>query len=95
MRKPGAPGTNEDLQEKLAANPTDAKNSGKVVQSLGTQLANALTLAARTAPAAPQALNDRPEVSQLPRIFRVRSYVVDKRDFSTHDSNVTEASQLS
>jgi hypothetical protein len=81
MRKPGAPETNEDPQEKLAANPTDAKNSGEVVQSLGTRLANALTLAARTAPAAPHALNDRPEVSQLPRIFRVRSYVVDKRDF--------------
>lgn len=37
----------------------DAQQSGEEVRSLSTQLANALSLAARLAPAAPQALEDR------------------------------------
>jgi hypothetical protein len=58
-RRPAAPGTDEDLCQDLADMTRDAQDSGEEVRSLRTQLANALTLAARAAPAAPQALDDR------------------------------------
>jgi len=95
MRRPAAPGTDEDPQEELAAITTDPKKSGEVVWSVRMQLANALTFVARVAPAAPEALDDRPVVSQLPRIFRVRSNTVEKLDFSTPDGYLTQARQLS
>ena len=50
-----APGTNQDLQQELDDMTRDARQSGEEVRGLRTQLANALTLAARVAPAAPQA----------------------------------------
>jgi len=54
-----APGTNEDLQQELDTMTRDARQSGEEVRDLRTQLANALMLAARAAPAAPQAPEDR------------------------------------
>jgi hypothetical protein len=59
LRRPAAPGTNEDLQQELDDMTRDARQSGEEVRGLRTQLANALTLAARAAPAAPQAPEDR------------------------------------
>jgi hypothetical protein len=59
LRRPPAPGTNEDLQQELDDMIRDALQSGEEVRGLRTQLANALTLAARAAPAAPQAPEDR------------------------------------
>jgi hypothetical protein len=59
LRRPAAPRTNEDLQQELDDMTRDARQSGEEVRGLRTQLANALTLAARTAPAAPQAPEDR------------------------------------
>jgi len=59
LRRPVAPGTNEDLQQELEDMTRDARQSGEEVRGLRTQLANALTLAARAAPAAPQAPEDR------------------------------------
>jgi len=53
LRRPPAPGTNADLQQELDDMTRDARQSGEEVRGLRTQLANALTLAARTAPAAP------------------------------------------
>jgi hypothetical protein len=59
LRRPRAAGTVEDLQQELDDMTRDARQSGEEVQGLRTQLANALTLAARAAPAAPQAPEDR------------------------------------
>jgi hypothetical protein len=59
LKRPAAPGTNEDLQQELDDMTRDARQSGEEVRDLRTQLANALTLAARVAPAAPQAQEDR------------------------------------
>jgi len=58
-RRPAAPGTKEELQEKLAMKTRDTQQSGQEVCGLITQLALALTLAARVAPAAPQGAADR------------------------------------
>jgi hypothetical protein len=57
--KPAAPGTTQDLRQDLADMTRDAQDSGEEVRGLRTQLANALTLAARAAPAAPQGPEDR------------------------------------
>jgi len=59
LRRPPAPGTNEELQQELDDMTRDARQSGDEVRGLRTQLANALTLAARAAPATPQAPEDR------------------------------------
>jgi hypothetical protein len=59
LRRPRAPGTYEDLQQELDDMTQDARQSGEEVRRLRTQLANALTLSARAAPAAPQAPEDR------------------------------------
>jgi hypothetical protein len=59
LRRPVVPGTNEDLQQELDDMTRDTRQSGEEVRGLRTQLANALTLAARAAPAAPQALEGR------------------------------------
>jgi len=53
LRRPPAPGTNEELQQELEDMTRDVRQSGEEVRSLRTQLANAFTLAARAAPAAP------------------------------------------
>jgi len=50
---------NEDLRQELADITQDAQQSGEEARSLRMQVANALMLAARTAPAAPQAPEDR------------------------------------
>jgi len=59
LRRPPAPGTNGDLQQELDDMTRDARQSGEEVRGLRTQLANALMLAARAAPAAPQAPENR------------------------------------
>jgi hypothetical protein len=59
LRRPVGPGTNEELQQELDEMTRAARQSGKEVRDLTTQLANALMLAARVAPAAPQAPEDR------------------------------------
>jgi hypothetical protein len=59
LGRPPAPGTNEDLQQELDNMTRDARQSGEEVRGLRTQIANALTLAARAAPAATQAPEDR------------------------------------
>ena len=59
LRRPPAPGTNEDLQQELDDMTRDARQSGEEVRGLRTQLANALMLAARATPTAPQAPEDR------------------------------------
>jgi len=58
-RRPTAPGTDKDMWQELADMTQDAQQSGEEARSLRTQLANALTLAARAALAAPQAPEDR------------------------------------
>jgi len=57
--RPAAPGTDEEVWEKLAVMTRDAWQSGEEVRGSRAQLANALTLASRAAPAAPQAPEDR------------------------------------
>jgi hypothetical protein len=57
--RPAAPGTDEDLRQDLADMTQDAQQSGEEACSLRTHLTNPLMLAARTAPAAPQGLEDR------------------------------------
>jgi len=52
---PAAPGTDKELRQELADVTRNAQQSGEEVHGLRTQLANALTLAARAAPAAPLA----------------------------------------
>jgi len=59
LRRPSAPGTNVELQQELDDMTRDARQSGKEVRGLRTQLANALTLATRMAPAGPQTPKDR------------------------------------
>jgi len=59
LRRPSAPGNSEELQQELDDMTRDARQSGEEVRGLRMQLANALTLAARAAPAAPQAPEDR------------------------------------
>jgi len=59
LRKPAAPGTSEELQQELDDMTRDARQSGEEFRGLRTQLANALMLAARAAPTAPQAPEDR------------------------------------
>jgi len=57
--RPAAPGTNEDLRQEVEAITQNARQSGEETRSLRTQLANALMLTPRVAPAAPQAPEDR------------------------------------
>jgi hypothetical protein len=59
LRRTVAPGTNEELRQELEDMTRDAHQSGEEVRGLRTQLVNALTLAARVVPAAPQAPEDR------------------------------------
>jgi len=59
--RPTAPGTDEELQQELADMTQDAQQSGEEARSLRLQLANAFTLAARVAPPATQAPEDRGE----------------------------------
>src|SRR5882757_755298 len=59
LRRSVGPATNEEIQQELDDMTRDARQSGEEVRDLRTQLANALTLAARAAPAAPQAPEDR------------------------------------
>jgi hypothetical protein len=59
LRTPSAPGTSEELQQKLHDMTRDERQSGEEVQGVRIQLANALTLAARAAPSPPQAPEDR------------------------------------
>jgi hypothetical protein len=59
LRRPAAPGTSEHLQQELDDMSRDVRQSGEEVRRLRTQLVNALMLAARGAPAAPQAPEDR------------------------------------
>ena len=56
--RPAAAGTDEELQQELEEMNRDAWQSGEEARSLRTQLANTLMLAARAAPAAPQAPED-------------------------------------
>jgi len=65
-----APGTNEELRQELADMTQDAQYSVEAARSLRTQLAKALTLAARVAQAAPQGpensgqmIADSPDIS--------------------------------
>jgi hypothetical protein len=58
-RRPAASGTDEDLRQELADITQDAQQYGEEACSLRMQLANALTLAGRAAPVAPQAPEDR------------------------------------
>jgi hypothetical protein len=58
-KRPGAPGTDEELRQELADVTQDPQQSGEEVRGLRMQLANALMLATRAAPAAPQAPEDR------------------------------------
>jgi hypothetical protein len=67
-RRPAAIGTDEQLREELEDMTQDARQSGEEARSLRTQLANALMLAARAAPAAPpedrgQKFPDSPDFS--------------------------------
>jgi hypothetical protein len=59
LRRPVAPGTDEELRKALHDMTRDAGQSGEEVGGLRTQLVNALTLVARVAPAAPQPPEDR------------------------------------
>jgi len=59
LRRPVAPGTDEDLRKELDDMTRDAWQSGVEVRGLRMQLANALTSASRAALAAPQAPEDR------------------------------------
>jgi len=72
LRRPVAPGTNEDLQQELDDMTRDARQSGEEVRDLRTQLANALTLAARAAPAAPQTRKTEVRNFPTPRTFQGR-----------------------
>jgi hypothetical protein len=58
-KRPAARGTDEDLRKKSTEMTQDAQQFGDQVRSLSTQFANALTLAARVATAAPQAPEGR------------------------------------
>lgn len=57
--RPVSAGTDEQLREDLLAMTQDAQQSGEEARGLRTQLANALTLAARMSPAASQTPEDR------------------------------------
>jgi len=57
--RPAAPGTNKDLRRELEDMTQDARQSAEEASSLRMQLVNALTLAARAAPVARQAPEDR------------------------------------
>jgi hypothetical protein len=59
LRRPPAAGFNKHLQQELDEMTRDPRQSGDEVRGLRMQLANALTLAARVAPAAPQTPEDR------------------------------------
>jgi hypothetical protein len=59
LMRPPAPGYDEVLRLELDDMTQDAPHSGEEIRGLRTQLANALTLAARTDPAAPQAPEER------------------------------------
>jgi hypothetical protein len=52
-------GTSEELQQELDDMTREARESGEEVRGVRTQLANALTLAGRAAPAAPQNPEDK------------------------------------
>jgi hypothetical protein len=66
---PAAPGTDEDLLQKLVDITRDVQESGQEVRSVMRQLANALMLAGRAAPAAPQAPEDRGQLFPHSRDF--------------------------
>jgi len=90
LRRPPAPGTNEDLQQELEDMTRDARQSGEEVRGLRTQLANALMLAARAAPTAPQAPEDRgqkfpdsPDFSWLDRT-QLRGWIAQLRMVIRH-----------
>jgi hypothetical protein len=78
LRRSTVPGTSEELQQEQDDMTQDARQSGDEVRGLRTQLANALTLAARVAPAAPQTpehrrqkFPDSPDISGSDRtLFR-------------------------
>jgi hypothetical protein len=59
LKRPIAPGTSVELQQELDDMTRDARQSREEVHGLRMQLANALTLAAIAAQAAPQAQEDR------------------------------------
>ena len=59
QRRPADAGSSEELQADLAAITQNAQESREEVWTIQIQLANALTLAARAAPAAPQSLEDK------------------------------------
>jgi len=58
-RRPAATRTDQALQEELVVMTRNAQQSGEEICSFRTQLANASTLGARAAQAAPQAPEDR------------------------------------
>jgi hypothetical protein len=58
-KRPATPGLDEQLRQELVDMTQDVQKSGEEARSLRTQLANALTVAARAAPTAPQAPEDR------------------------------------
>jgi hypothetical protein len=62
LRRPTAPGTDEDIRKELDDMTRDTRQSGEEVRGLRTQLANALMLAAGVAPAAPQAPEDKGQI---------------------------------
>jgi hypothetical protein len=85
-----ASGIDKDLRQELADMTRDTQESGEEVHGLRTQLANALTLAARTAPAAPQALEDQgqkfpdsPDFSQSDRT-QLRCWIAQLRMVLQH-----------
>jgi len=88
LRRPPAPGTNRELQQELEDMTRDARQSGEEVRGLKTQLANALTLAARAAPAAPQEdrgqkFPDSPEFSGSDRT-QLRGWIAQLRMVIRH-----------
>jgi len=92
LRRPPAPGTNKDLQQELNDMTQDARQSGEEVRGLRTQLANALMLAVRAAPAAPQASEDKgqkfpdsPDISGSDRT-QLRGWIAQLRMVIRHKS---------
>jgi hypothetical protein len=75
-KRPAVPVTDQDLRQELADMTQDAPQSGEEVHRLRMQLANALMLATRAAPAAPQAPEDRgqkiPDSSDLSESERTK-----------------------
>jgi hypothetical protein len=90
LRKTAAPGTSEELQQELDDMTWDTRQPGEKVRGLRTQLANALGLAARVAPAAPQAPEDRgqkfPDSPDFPGLDRtqLRGWIAQLRMIIRH-----------